>query len=511
MPTASQPNAPKVYLAASPTDSETVKELYHRLKQDGAQPWFAPINLLPGQNTRYETQKAMSESRYVLICISAASVGQSGNLQRELKQALDLADEQPEGQIHTITVRLDECTVPFSLRETGAADYFKPNGYALLLQSLGLANHDTEPVFVPPALPSPPQPQPIHNPTQERQTMSKSQPLNRHDRQRLADLLLNLDQLFNAPRPFLMEIGLPRPFVMSLNLPPNSPAALASTVVERVENYGILPDGSKDTALAALIERLLTAGLSPNDKDFLQKLLVNNRLLVTPQLDETRGLEGILPDEKQAERWRDASFLYKGAQRLRAVCRVETESDGLGTGFLVAPDLVLTNSHVLAFAPGNDPETQAANLRFRFGYIADGNNVDAGQPILPLSGGQIMVASSPIYEYDFVLLRLAEPIGTKLGYLTIESRELVPGEEVFILQHPAGWEMKFMVGKTAEVTTKRINYTVNTLGGTSGSPVFDSNWKLVALHKGDGLDKKDVNRGIPMSSIRPLVQKFLPI
>jgi endonuclease G, mitochondrial len=268
-----------------------------------------------------------------------------------------------------------------------------------------------------------------------------------------------------------------------------------------------LPDPPNQSGIGALIERLLKAGLDRDDQDFLEKLSVNNRLIAIPQLNPAEKLEGIL-SEKQTERWRSASFLYRGAQCLKAVCRVETTSGPLGTGFLVAPDLVLTNYHVLMLATdeADEPETKAVNLRFRFGYLEEGGHIQPGQAVLPANDQKIVVAASVNTEYDFALLRVKEPLGGRLGYLPIEARELVPDEEVFILQHPAGWEMQFMGGKVAKFDSRRVRYTINTLGGTSGSPVFDREWRLVALHCGSG---ETANRGVPMLSIYPLISSFL--
>jgi hypothetical protein len=503
-------STPQVFLAYSSVDLPKVTELYQRLKASGVQPWFTEEDLLPGQNEPLETKKAMQRSNFVLICISSKSVEQAGVLQRQLSQALNLAEEQPEGQIFVITLRLDNCPIPARLNDTKPVNYFEESGYTKLLRALQVSEQPKVSSTLPNAVTNP-----SVNPSSIAFQFSKpvNQPpikgplsLSRADRQKLAEILLNLDQLFDAPRPFLMELGLPRQFVMGLTLPTNNPNALASTIVDKLENYGRLIQFSNETVLGVLIEKLLMAGLGSDEQEFLQNLLVNNHLLATPRLAPVERLESIV-SEKQAERWRSASFLYQGAQRLKAVCRIETESKPLGTGFLIAPNLVLTNYHVVMSVPDEEEaEAKARKLRFRFGFFEEENRKLPGQLALPSTSQPVIIASSGILDYDFALLHLKEPVGDKLSYLSIEARELVPGEDVFILQHPAGWEMQFMGGTVVGVEARRVKYTVNTLSGTSGSPVFDSQWRLVALHSGSG---HEANQGIPMLAILPLIKDLI--
>ena len=58
----------------------------------------------------------------------------------------------------------------------------------------------------------------------------------------------------------------------------------------------------------------------------------------------------------------------------------------------------------------------------------------------------------------------------------------------------------------------RVRYRVNTEGGSSGSPVFDVNWNLLAIHHWGDPDARPMklarwNQGVPIDSIRPLIAK----
>ena len=72
----------------------------------------------------------------VLVCLSRASTGKTGYVQREIKEALAIADEQPEGSIFLIPARLGECSVPDRLAALHRVDMFANRGYERLMRAL---------------------------------------------------------------------------------------------------------------------------------------------------------------------------------------------------------------------------------------------------------------------------------------------------------------------------------------------------------------------------------------
>jgi hypothetical protein len=66
-------------------------------------------DLLPGQEWAREIPRALQTSDFILIFLSRNSVAKHGYVQREMKLALDAWQELPEGTIHTIPVRIDDC------------------------------------------------------------------------------------------------------------------------------------------------------------------------------------------------------------------------------------------------------------------------------------------------------------------------------------------------------------------------------------------------------------------
>lgn len=132
-----EPGTSRVFLCHSSADKPTVRELYHRLRSDGANPWFDEEDLLPGQVWEKEIPNAVRSSSAVIVCISRNSVEKRGYVHREVKCALDAAEEQPEGRIFLIPAKLEDCIVPDRLSHLQWVNLFEPDGYERLLKALG--------------------------------------------------------------------------------------------------------------------------------------------------------------------------------------------------------------------------------------------------------------------------------------------------------------------------------------------------------------------------------------
>ena len=71
-----------------------------------------------------------------LSCLSRSSVGKFGFVQKEIRFALDVAEEKPEGTIFLIPVRLEDCKVPSRLMNLEWVNLYEDKGYQRLIQSL---------------------------------------------------------------------------------------------------------------------------------------------------------------------------------------------------------------------------------------------------------------------------------------------------------------------------------------------------------------------------------------
>ncbi len=223
------------------------------------------------------------------------------------------------------------------------------------------------------------------------------------------------------------------------------------------------------------------------------------------------------------------------------VCRIEIAApSGLtfGTGFLLGPDVLMTNYHVMesvilgqqGMAPNSKAGTTASDVILRFDYkqLANGGTINPGTEYR-LADAAWLLDHSPYVadnrlpqpdELDYVLLRIdgepgydrighnAEPEAPKRGWIEAPAAHpgFRPGDPLFIVQHPAGDPLKLAFDTNAILDVNEngtiVRYTTNTLPGSSGSPCFDSNWTLVALHhSGDPNWKPTYNAGTPIGAI----------
>jgi formylglycine-generating enzyme required for sulfatase activity len=130
----------RVFLCHASDDKPAVRKLFASLKSvPWIDPWLDEENLLPGQDFDLEIYKATRDADAIIICLSKISVAKEGYVNKEIRRALEIADEKPEGAIYVIPLRLDDCIPSFErLKKLQWADYFTPNAHERLLKSLRL-------------------------------------------------------------------------------------------------------------------------------------------------------------------------------------------------------------------------------------------------------------------------------------------------------------------------------------------------------------------------------------
>jgi len=252
------------------------------------------------------------------------------------------------------------------------------------------------------------------------------------------------------------------------------------------------------------VERLLMAARAANPGNEALHRFSQEVALTSDRAPESGWLETMVMHSvpfQDVGTWRERLGRVE-----RCVCRVDAgDGQGVGTGFLIGPDLVLTNCHV---ADAFRSAPAAAGVRF--------DAAGAGENGPPKNGGftalapEWLVDSSPTDELDYAVLRLAGTPGRERGWLRPRAgHHFVPGEPLFILQHPRAQSMKLAVGSVTGVSveTDRVTYSVNTEPGSSGSPCFTAGWELVALHHRGGATG---NQGVVIDAIaRRLEEKHL--
>jgi V8-like Glu-specific endopeptidase len=173
------------------------------------------------------------------------------------------------------------------------------------------------------------------------------------------------------------------------------------------------------------------------------------------------------------------SFLEKGLRRARAVVRIKYQEGSLGTGFLIPGDLLVTNHHVLR----GPQEAAAATAQFNYQKTAEGHDANAEE--LPLDPGAFFLTSK---DDDITIVKVKHEPSKNWGAIELEDARLEVGERVNVIQHPGGEQkqLSFYHNLVEYVGEGRVQYLTDTLPGSSGSPVFDRDWRLVALHHTGG-------------------------
>jgi len=126
----------QIFISYAREDTARVKELYERLRSAGYQPWLDREHIIPGQRWEPVIKEALKRSAFVLVCLSETSINKRGFLQKEIKQALEHADEKLEDDVWLIPARLDDCEVPESLGAIQWVDLFLDHGFDDLLRGL---------------------------------------------------------------------------------------------------------------------------------------------------------------------------------------------------------------------------------------------------------------------------------------------------------------------------------------------------------------------------------------
>lgn len=212
----------------------------------------------------------------------------------------------------------------------------------------------------------------------------------------------------------------------------------------------------------------------------------------------------------------DVGKLRQGLELANAVCKI-TFTDRLptesGTGVLIMPGYVLTNYHVLSRQKGANLNEIAQSARFEFGYVSTEFGEVTRTQVLTVADVESVVSFSPVEELDYTLIRLSPSADLTVQPVPLNTTgQITDRSPLNILQHPEGVEMKVSLSNNGVVKVNEekglVLYVNPTKGGSSGSPCFDSDWNLVALHhKTMQTSFGSVREGILFTAIYHHIQK----
>ena len=242
----------------------------------------------------------------------------------------------------------------------------------------------------------------------------------------------------------------------------------------------------------------------------LADALANRQRTLLQQNDDPALAQLRLERILQGNELTDINYLAQGLACAKSVCRIVLRSQGrllgYGTGFLVAPGVVLTNHHVLS----SIELVSEAVAQFRYERTIAGAEATS-------IGFKLETTPSPILsqELDFALAAVGSPTSlsgnsapTETGpnlldefgwlYLNPQPGKAFIGEHLTIIQHPNGERKQLCVRENRllkyDENGPYVWYQTDTVGGSSGSPVFNNSWEVVALHH-SGVPRTEVRDG----------------
>ena len=199
----------------------------------------------------------------------------------------------------------------------------------------------------------------------------------------------------------------------------------------------------------------------------------------------------------------------KGLSACGAIGRIESpQGTAIGTGVLINRRLLLTCCHVL----NGLLEEKQDQVWVRFGYKTDKYGIEFGE-IFELDLKSIdPCTSSTDQTLDYALVSIIGNPEFPVASLSNDNPDTA--KSVRLVHHPRGEPVQISdIGQIVQVDREFITHTIQTDYGSSGAPIFDLNWNVVALHRGVPIlsrpPAQGTAEGIPISSIWNVIKPYL--
>ncbi|MCD9189215.1 MAG: serine protease [Pyrinomonadaceae bacterium] len=247
----------------------------------------------------------------------------------------------------------------------------------------------------------------------------------------------------------------------------------------------------------------------------------------------------------ETDEFQEVAFLSKGAERVAGVAKIlvprfekgerrltneGTHFISSGTGWLISNNYLITNYHVIENRAEwedniseEDLQKQVVNSEAQFFFdsedlqgkhirvcelIAFNKDSDKDFAILKLSETLEDVMLLPVLNQEIVLPKTCQ----------LNKRKAVKPLAVNIIQHPGGGPKRIALRNNLVYSAEYplLHYYTDTLGGSSGSPVFNDSWQVIGLHRAaipkqtefNGRKLGYINQGIQIHSILASLNKL---
>ena len=206
---------------------------------------------------------------------------------------------------------------------------------------------------------------------------------------------------------------------------------------------------------------------------------------------------GGVPSKAELERYIgtndlvDENYLERALVAAHPVCRlvfrdIDSGRPAYATGFMIAPQLLLTNWHVFPL------KRAAEGAVAEFNYKLDIKGLELTPVRFDVRPDLYFTSDQ---DLDYALVALAQtstdgatPLST-FGYhrLVAQTGKLAKDEPITLIQHPNGGYRQIALRENQLLEDPQpgdlfLLYSSDTAQGSSGSPAFNDSWQVVALH-----------------------------
>ncbi len=211
-------------------------------------------------------------------------------------------------------------------------------------------------------------------------------------------------------------------------------------------------------------------------------------------------------------RFQSISFLEKGLEVKDRICMIKAlqkENRICATGFLMKNRYIITNRHVFL----NKDVVKSAKAIFGYDECKD-------SVIQTIGFEDTNVFISQYYDLAIARLKYEAEDYAKIVDVRVGDPQKCMNDIIPIIQHPNGMPKQICIGHNSlkYIDEERIQYLTDTLPGSSGSPVFNSNWELIGLHsKGGNVCEPRTgkvffrNEGINIRAIEKFIKDETPL
>lgn len=202
--------------------------------------------------------------------------------------------------------------------------------------------------------------------------------------------------------------------------------------------------------------------------------------------------------------WIDTKYLTNAMEKSNAAATVYVRmTSSRCSGFMVSDDIIMTNNHCI----GSASEAKGVYVRFDWLDSAGGYKQYTCDEFIGTN-----------YALDFTLVRCKGSPGKAHPQVVLGAYQGKTGYPIYVTQQNCDYYssgsctpyQKISYGSLVGYSNSGVEHNADTLGGSSGSPIFDKDsHKVVAIHNA-GSSSAQKNYGVQMYKIVDYIKDYFP-